>query len=122
MVKKRICPFCYSDQVTPDAKQLLVYGCGDCGERMALAYHLEDNKIKEERTGKLIGFKPNELKHAGESNWNIEIMIDCPHCDAYLDVEEDLLADHELCEPVKNVERECPECKKSFIFDVASGR
>lgn len=62
------------------------------------------------------------MKRAESVMWNIELMVNCPHCDDYIDVEEDLLADYEVCEPVKNVERKCPTCKKYFVFDVEGGR
>lgn len=61
-------------------------------------------------------------KYAGEFFWHIELMVICPHCDDLMDAEEDLLVDYEVCEPVKNVERQCDSCGKDFVFDIGGGR
>lgn len=62
------------------------------------------------------------MKRAESIRWVIELTAECPHCKDVIDVEEDLLCDHEVCEPLKDVERQCPLCEKDFVFDIESGR
>lgn len=58
-----------------------------------------------------------------DASWELECHVDCPYCDAFLDLTSEIddwyealptpLEVHKNC----NVEVECPSCGKDFIVD-----
>ncbi len=79
----------------------------------------------EDENGCGCGCPIEEKKRVAEGSWTIHCYVDCPHCDAFLDImdEKDSGLDWEsVPRPHQDnhdmgLEVTCGECKKEFIVD-----
>jgi len=65
-------------------------------------------------------------RHAGKFHWTIELNVDCVHCGNTFDANtmddfSEQLRSIQVCEAAADREVECPECNKTFRFDIAGG-
>jgi len=68
------------------------------------------------------------MKYAGEFRWEVELNVECPHCNVLFDANhvagfyESQLEGVHVWDKAANRRVACPKCSKIFKFDIGGGR